>query len=114
MLKDSLSLMSAGIIIILANAEYSSDDVAELYQWTNIEDCMKALQWFMTEHSSIPLNPSLQPNTLRLLKLFSKITVTCTWHQRHIHAKDKKSNGHIFLCYVCYYFHDLIGNTHYQ
>ncbi len=66
-LKDSLSLIrqletlsfspEQNILLTLA-------DVAALYPSINIEDGMKALQWFMPEHSSIPQN--LQPKYLKL------------------------------------------------
>jgi hypothetical protein len=46
------------------NIFLTSADVAALYPSINIEDGMKALQWFMAEHSNMPLN--LQPKYLKL------------------------------------------------
>lgn len=44
----------------------TSADVTALYPSINIEDGMKALQWFMAEHTSI--SPVLQPKYLRLAR----------------------------------------------
>ena len=44
----------------------TSADVAALYPSIDIEDGMKALQWFMEEHTSIA--PVLQPEYLRLAR----------------------------------------------
>ena len=66
-LKDSLSL-----IRLLESTPFSPDqnilltsaDVAALYPSINIDDGMKALQWFMAQHTSIP-----QDLQLKYLKL---------------------------------------------
>ena len=68
-LKDSLSLIRQLESLSFPpeqNILLTSADVAALYPSINIEDDMKALQWFMTEHSSIPQN--LQPKYLRLAR----------------------------------------------
>jgi hypothetical protein len=66
-LKDSLSLIRQLESMSFSqekNILLTSADVAALYPSINIEDGMKALQWFMAQHSSIPLN--LQPKYLKL------------------------------------------------
>ena len=65
-LKDSLSLIRQLEALPKQNILLTSADVAALYPSINIEDGMKALQWFMAEHSSIPQN--LQPKYLRLAR----------------------------------------------
>lgn len=68
-LQDSL-----GLIRLLESMPISpeqdllvtSADVAALYPSIDIEDGMKALEWFMAEHTSIPL--VLQPKYLRLAR----------------------------------------------
>ena len=55
-LKDSLSLIRQLEALPKQNILLTSADVAALYPSINIEDGMKALQWFMAEHSSIPQN----------------------------------------------------------
>jgi len=68
-LKDSLNLIRQLETLSFSpekNIFLTSADVAALYPSINIEDGMKALQWFMAEHSSIPQN--LQPKYLRLAR----------------------------------------------
>ena len=65
-LKDSLSLIRQLEALPKQNILLTSADVAALYPSINIEDGMKALQWFMAEHSSIPQN--LQPKYLKLAR----------------------------------------------
>ena len=68
-LKDSLSLIRQLESLSFSperNILLTSADVAALYPSINIEDGMKALQWFMTEHSSILQN--LQPKYLKLAR----------------------------------------------
>mmetsp|Transcript_40948 Transcript_40948/g.85450 ORF Transcript_40948/g.85450 Transcript_40948/m.85450 type:complete len:573 (-) Transcript_40948:730-2448(-) len=68
-LKDSLSLIRQLESLSFSpeqNILLTSADVAALYPSINIEDGMKALQWFMAQHSSIPLN--LQPKYLKLAR----------------------------------------------
>jgi hypothetical protein len=86
-------------------------DVAVLYPSINIEDGMKALQWFMAEHPSTPQN--LQPKHLRLARFVLEL---CRMQgcRGLVSAEDRHSNVHVLFGYVCYHFHDLAGNTHYQ
>jgi hypothetical protein len=66
-LKDSLSLIRQLELLSFSptlNIFLTSADVAALYPSINIEDGMKALQWFMAQHSSIPVH--LQPKYLKL------------------------------------------------
>jgi hypothetical protein len=66
-LKDSLSLirqLESMSFLPEQNILLTSADVAALYPWINIEDGIKALQWFMAQHSSIPQD--LQPKYLKL------------------------------------------------
>jgi hypothetical protein len=68
-LKDSLSLIRQLESMSFSpekNILLTSADVAALYPSINIEDGMMALQWFMAQHSSIPLN--LQPKYLKLAR----------------------------------------------
>jgi hypothetical protein len=68
-LKDSLSLIRQLESMSFSpeqNILLTSADVAALYPSINIEDGMKALQWFMAKHSSIPQN--LQPKYLKLAR----------------------------------------------
>ena len=68
-LKDSLSLIRQLESLSLPpdqNILLTSADVAALYPSINIEDGMKALKWFMAEHSNIPQN--LQPKYLKLAR----------------------------------------------
>ena len=68
-LKDSLSLIRQLESMSFSpeqNILLTSADVAALYPSINIEDGMKALQWFMAEHTSIPQN--LQPKYLKLAR----------------------------------------------
>ena len=68
-LKDSLSLirqLESMSFLPDQSIFLTSADVAALYPSINIEDGMKALQWFMAEHSSIPQN--LQPKYLKLAR----------------------------------------------
>jgi hypothetical protein len=56
-LKDSLSLirlLEATPLSLDQNIFLTSADVAALYPSINIDDGMKALQWFMAQHTSIP------------------------------------------------------------
>jgi hypothetical protein len=82
-LKDSLSLIHPLEALSFSpkqNILLTSADVAALYLSINIEDGMKALQWFMAEHSvshsSIPQN--LQPKYLKLARFVqANIYVEC-------------------------------------
>jgi len=68
-LKDSLALIRLLETTPISpdhNIFLTSADVAALYPSINIEDGMKALPWFMAEHTSIPKN--LQPKYLRLAR----------------------------------------------
>ena len=68
-LKDSLSLIRLLEAMPLSpdqNILLTSADVAALYPSINIDDGMKALQWFMAQHTSIPLE--LQPKYLKLAR----------------------------------------------
>jgi hypothetical protein len=68
-LKDSLSLIRQLELLSFSptqNILLTSADVAALYPSINIEDGMKALQWFMAQHSSIPEH--LQPKYLKLAR----------------------------------------------
>ena len=68
-LTDSLSLirqLESMSFLPEQNILLTSADVAALYPSINIEDGMKALQWFMTKHSNIPQN--LQPKYLKLAR----------------------------------------------
>jgi hypothetical protein len=109
MLKDSLSLIrqlellsfSPMLIILLTSAD------------VNIEDGMKALQWFMAQHSSIPVH--MQPKCLKLARfVLDNNYVDCKGIEGAFLQKIGTANGHIFLCDICYQFYDLVGNTHYQ
>jgi hypothetical protein len=66
-LKDSLSLIRQLESLSFSptlNILRTSAGVAALYPSINIEDGMKALLWFMEQHSSIPVD--LQPKYLKL------------------------------------------------
>ena len=68
-LKDSLSLirlLEATPILPDQNIFLTSADVAALYPSINIDDGMKALQWFMAQHTNIPQD--LQRKYLRLAR----------------------------------------------
>jgi hypothetical protein len=68
-LKDSLSLirqLESMSFSLEQNILLTSADVAALYPSINIEDGMKALQWFMAEYTSIPQD--LQPKYLKLAR----------------------------------------------
>ncbi len=72
MLKDSLSLIRQLKTLSFSqekNILLTSADLAALYRdpLINIEDGMKAQQWFMAEHSSIPQNLQI-PQGLRLAR----------------------------------------------
>ena len=68
-LKDSLSLIRQLESMPLSPDQHlflTSADVAALYPSINIDDGMKALQWFMATHTNIPQN--LQPKYLELAR----------------------------------------------
>jgi hypothetical protein len=68
-LRDSLSLIRQLESTPISPAQdiiLTSADVVALYPSINIEDGMNALQWFMAEHTSIPLN--LQQKYLKLAR----------------------------------------------
>jgi hypothetical protein len=91
----------------------TSADVAALYPSIKIEDGMKALQWFMAQHSSIPVH--MQPKCLKLARfVLDNNYVDCKGIEGAFLQKIGTANGHIFLCDICYHFYDLVGNTHYQ
>ena len=112
-LKDSLSLIRQLESLSFSperNILLTSADVAALYPSINIEDGMKALQWFMTEHSSILQN--LQPKYLKLARFVLKNNyVECKGIEGSFLQRIGTAMGTSFSVDD---FHDLAGNTHHQ
>jgi hypothetical protein len=111
-LKDSLGLIRLLESISLL-AEHSLDyaDAATLHLSIDIEDGMKALEWFMAKHSSVPRH--LQPKYLKLARSILQNNYSdCQGIDSAFLKNNWNRYGNVLSCHTCYDLHDMVGNAH--